>query len=378
MAYPMNAIDWYRENRSLIGFGGWNGFAGAGSDTLNVNEQLTDGQCIISKSGWFAACLTGGNFYIHRHSDPALSIVKVLGGNGKAARVLMQGDGNLVAYDASNHPVWATNTSKTPARLLMQDDGNLVIYVGNSPSWASNTVTAHPAAAAPARAPAPAPAAAPPPPSGPTQAEIDAQKATADRQAAMDRWHAAVAHAQDAGNVYKAAVAHANRAINAANAHGAPAAVDLATKAKAMVDEVLQKVNASVAAANSYGHAQGFAGFGFGDAADDAASAAQDAASLTTQVGSLADQAEAADVAYATQQASANAQQMAQQGGGGGGTATTPSLPAPVPSPLGPSINITTPAGLVGQPLAVQAPSGSSDTMLYAGLALVALLVLKK
>jgi hypothetical protein len=29
MAYPVNAIDWYRGNRRLIGFGGWNGFGDA-------------------------------------------------------------------------------------------------------------------------------------------------------------------------------------------------------------------------------------------------------------------------------------------------------------------------------------------------------------
>jgi hypothetical protein len=29
MAYPVNALDWYRGNRNLIGFGGWNGFGDA-------------------------------------------------------------------------------------------------------------------------------------------------------------------------------------------------------------------------------------------------------------------------------------------------------------------------------------------------------------
>src|SRR3990172_5747177 len=186
MAYPMNALDWYRKNRAgLVGFGGFNGFGTFGADRTNsipINTRLQPGECLISQSGAFAACLTGGNFYIHRHNDPTLSLVKVIGGGGRAAYVTMQGDGNLVAYDSANRAVWASNTWKKPASYLqMQDDGNLVIYSATRQAlWASNT-----AGTVPYR---------PPPPPGPTPEEIrqrEAEEKTrlakieADRQRAL-------------------------------------------------------------------------------------------------------------------------------------------------------------------------------------------------
>ena len=55
----------------------------------------------------------------------------------------MQDDGNLVVY--CNKTVgWKSNTSKkskAPYRLIMQSDGNLVAYGSGNPNvvWASNT-----------------------------------------------------------------------------------------------------------------------------------------------------------------------------------------------------------------------------------------------
>ncbi len=41
----------------------------------------------------------------------------------------MQTDGNLVLYDTSNQPRWASGTSNHPGAFLdMQDDGNVVVY----------------------------------------------------------------------------------------------------------------------------------------------------------------------------------------------------------------------------------------------------------
>ena len=202
MAYPMNALDWYRKNRAgLVGFGGFNGFGTFGADRTNsipINTRLQPGECLISQSGAFAACLTGGNFYIHRHNDPTLSLVKVIGGGGRAAYVTMQGDGNLVAYDSANRAVWASNTWKKPASYLqMQDDGNLVIYSATRQAlWASNTAGTVPyrPPPPPPPPPLPPPPPPPPPPSGPTPEEIrqrEAEEKTrlakieADRQRAL-------------------------------------------------------------------------------------------------------------------------------------------------------------------------------------------------
>jgi hypothetical protein len=62
-------------------------------------------------------------------------------------RFVYQGDGNLVLYDATGYPFWASQTSgSTPGVLTMQGDGNLVIYDGASvPIWASGT-SGHPGA----------------------------------------------------------------------------------------------------------------------------------------------------------------------------------------------------------------------------------------
>jgi hypothetical protein len=56
--------------------------------------------------------------------------------------VIMQGDGNLVAYSADGTAYWATATDGHPgAWAFLQDDGNFVVYgSGNNALWASNTV----------------------------------------------------------------------------------------------------------------------------------------------------------------------------------------------------------------------------------------------
>jgi len=60
-------------------------------------------------------------------------------------RLIMQTDGNLVAYDSTNRAVWASGTNGRgpgPYSAIMQDDCNFVVYnsdPNNSAKWASNT-----------------------------------------------------------------------------------------------------------------------------------------------------------------------------------------------------------------------------------------------
>ncbi|HEY2370323.1 MAG TPA: lectin, partial [Polyangiaceae bacterium] len=62
------------------------------------------------------------------------------GTSGAGHTLAMQGDGNLVLYDAASKPVWASNTSgHVGATLAVQNDGNLVVYQAGTPLWASNT-----------------------------------------------------------------------------------------------------------------------------------------------------------------------------------------------------------------------------------------------
>lgn len=58
-------------------------------------------------------------------------------------RAVMQGDGNMVLYTATNQAVWNTGTyGNAGARLVVQNDGNVVVYSSAwKPLWASNTVS---------------------------------------------------------------------------------------------------------------------------------------------------------------------------------------------------------------------------------------------
>ena len=63
-------------------------------------------------------------------------------------RLVMQSDGNLVLYNTSSSPVWASGTSGTAGRTAaFQSDGNLVIYAADgSSTWNSGT-NGHPCSA---------------------------------------------------------------------------------------------------------------------------------------------------------------------------------------------------------------------------------------
>jgi hypothetical protein len=56
---------------------------------------------------------------------------------GMTTRLLIDGTGNLIAYDGQK-PVWSTGTAGAD-RLVMQSDGNLVLYAGNKALWQSQT-----------------------------------------------------------------------------------------------------------------------------------------------------------------------------------------------------------------------------------------------
>jgi hypothetical protein len=62
-------------------------------------------------------------------------------GQNGADYLVLQGDGNLVAYQNGGAAVWASNTAGSGAGwLYVQSDGNLVLYSGSRAVWASNTV----------------------------------------------------------------------------------------------------------------------------------------------------------------------------------------------------------------------------------------------
>ena len=63
---------------------------------------------------------------------PELSLVWESGTSGKGAKLIMQGDGNLVIYDDDDESVWASGTfGHERALLSVEDDGRLVIDARN-------------------------------------------------------------------------------------------------------------------------------------------------------------------------------------------------------------------------------------------------------
>ncbi|MDT0433404.1 MULTISPECIES: protein kinase domain-containing protein [Streptomyces] len=69
-------------------------------------------------------------------------LVLRLGGELVAAKIqlVLQRDGNLVAYDEENKPRWASKTLGAGATAEFQSDGNLVVYdAERKPIWASDT-----------------------------------------------------------------------------------------------------------------------------------------------------------------------------------------------------------------------------------------------
>lgn len=55
-------------------------------------------------------------------------------------RIIIQRDGNIVAYNGDNYPIWSSRTNgQGGTNLILQEDGNLVLYSPGRPVWASNT-----------------------------------------------------------------------------------------------------------------------------------------------------------------------------------------------------------------------------------------------
>jgi len=108
-------------------------------DTLHQGEKLHAGDELRSSDGRYRAAMqTDGNFVIYGGS--ALWASNTSGHN---FHVHAQPDRNLVVYDSSGAPKWASGTSEAgtgTCKLIMQTDGNLVLYDGaGTPTWASGT-----------------------------------------------------------------------------------------------------------------------------------------------------------------------------------------------------------------------------------------------
>jgi hypothetical protein len=103
--------------------------------------RLIGSQFVTSRNGRYRLIMQDdGNLVAYTANGRALWATNTAGHAG--ARIEMQGDGNLVVYSPDNHPLWASNTAgHDGARVVMQADGNVVVYSpANKPLWASGSI----------------------------------------------------------------------------------------------------------------------------------------------------------------------------------------------------------------------------------------------
>ncbi len=110
-----------------------------GCGVLASGGSLANGQSLTSCDGRFTLVIQGdGNLVLYQAGVGALWANHVYG-NGHTLH--MQGDGNLVVYNNIGQAPWHTSThGQNGSFLAVQDDGNVVVYTpGWQPLWASNT-----------------------------------------------------------------------------------------------------------------------------------------------------------------------------------------------------------------------------------------------
>jgi surface antigen len=119
---------------------------GGGSNPGSLGSQLSNGQgmspgqYLQSPSGQYRLVMQGdGNLVEYNASNaPLWDPPPPTGTYGyPGAYAVMQGDGNFVVYSAGGSALWASYTNRPGDHLALQDDGNLVIYAGSSPLWAT-------------------------------------------------------------------------------------------------------------------------------------------------------------------------------------------------------------------------------------------------
>lgn len=107
--------------------------AAAGGSSLFVGETLGTGQSLVSPNRAYQLVVQGdGNLVAYGPSGA----IWASGTRGSNARLVLQGDGNCVMY-ADQGVLFATGAARSGSnQLVMQDDGNVVLY-GSANLWAS-------------------------------------------------------------------------------------------------------------------------------------------------------------------------------------------------------------------------------------------------
>jgi hypothetical protein len=101
------------------------------SDRIFVNQGLTAGSSITSSNGNFVLNLQLDGNIVLTGPSPCFQVLWAsnTAGHYNVWSLVMQSDGNFVAYDAHNKPYFATNTvGKGGNFVVVQDSGNVVMF----------------------------------------------------------------------------------------------------------------------------------------------------------------------------------------------------------------------------------------------------------
>jgi len=115
-----------------------------GDDKLvfNFNGLLYPSECRTSGSGGMQLCYqSDGNFVLYR-GGTAVWASNTAGTSAGFAN--MQGDGNLVVYNAAMHPVWASNTNGYNGSFVAVQNNNCAVMYYGGPNnlfipWGTST-----------------------------------------------------------------------------------------------------------------------------------------------------------------------------------------------------------------------------------------------
>ncbi|XP_039889845.1 mannose-specific lectin-like [Simochromis diagramma] len=106
-------------------------------NSISTDQELRKGESLVSVNGNFKAILQeDGNFVVYKWSP-----IWATATNGKnPARLLLQGDSNLVLYTQDDKPVWSSGTvnpDNRTMRLTLTNDGRLVVTRNGAQIWSS-------------------------------------------------------------------------------------------------------------------------------------------------------------------------------------------------------------------------------------------------
>jgi hypothetical protein len=142
---PKPGIDNYPQNTILP----FNQTTWDGPDS-NAKIDTCNGQCVptlTSQNGAYTMVTqTDGNLVMYDSSGKPRWATGTTGRGTGPYKTVMQTDGNYVLYDSNGTPLWASSwqsnwkAGTAPYRLVMQNDGNLVIYdANNNATWSTQT-----------------------------------------------------------------------------------------------------------------------------------------------------------------------------------------------------------------------------------------------